>query len=108
MSRKTCECPSRRNDSDRQAVELPDSALTGRCSSDHTGATYAAYPTLRREPPARFLTRILCVVEPSPLVTSKRPSNAWSTALWPEATALPVFWIACRNFTYEPRADAQL
>ena len=73
---------------DRQAGHHPDSALTGRCSSGHTGATHAAYPTLHCEPPARLLTRLLCVVEPSPLVACDRQSNVWSTALWPEATAL--------------------
>lgn len=56
---------------DRQATRHPDSALTGRCSLDHTGATNAAYPTLHCEPPARLLTRLSCVVEPSPLVASK-------------------------------------
>lgn len=84
-----------------------DSALTGRCSSDHTGATHVAYPTLHGEPPARFLARLLCVVEPSHLVASKS-SNVQSTALWPEANALPAFWIAYRNYTNEPRGDAQL
>ena len=76
------------SNNDRQAAINPASALTGRCSSDHTGATHAAYPTLHCEPPARFLTRLLCVVEPFPLVASKRLFNVQSDALWPEAFAL--------------------
>ena len=38
-------------------------------------------------------------MEPSPLVACKRRFNAWSIALWPEATALPAPWIACRHYT---------